>query len=101
GMAARWTWRRPRVHDHQSILKFMEDEVRAVTVIIANTDRELPLLREFRTRLVADVVTGKIDVRAATAALPEITESEPIDETVDGEDLEEALNDIENEEVAA
>ena len=101
GMVASVKLPRPPVHEQQSILKFIEDEVRAVTVIIANTDREITLFREFRTRLVADVVTGKIDVRAATAALPEITESEPIDETVDGEDLEEALDDIENEEVAA
>jgi len=28
------------------------------------------LLREYRTRLVADVVTGKLDVRAAAAKLP-------------------------------
>jgi type I restriction enzyme S subunit len=33
--------------------------------------RELDLLREYRTRLVADVVTGKLDVREAAARLPE------------------------------
>jgi len=32
---------------------------------------EIDLLREYRTRLVADVVTGKLDVRAAAAALPQ------------------------------
>ena len=29
------------------------------------------ILREYRTRLVADVVTGKLDVREAAAQLPE------------------------------
>ena len=29
-------------------------------------------LREFRTRLIADVVTGKLDVREAAARLPEV-----------------------------
>jgi len=33
-------------------------------------DREIDLLREYRTRLVADVVTGKLDVRDAAAGLP-------------------------------
>jgi type I restriction enzyme, S subunit len=33
--------------------------------------READLLREYRTRLVADVVTGKLDVREAAACLPE------------------------------
>jgi len=31
---------------------------------------ELSLLREYRTRLVADVVTGKVDVRHAARQLP-------------------------------
>ena len=34
-------------------------------------EREIELLREYRTRLVADVVTGKLDVREAAARLPE------------------------------
>lgn len=68
---------------------------------ISTIENEIALLREFRGRLIADVVTGKFDVRAAALALPEITESEPIDEPTDGEDLEEALDDIENEVVAA
>ena len=39
------------------------------------------LLREYRIRLIADVVTGKLDVRDAAARLPEETdEPEPIDE---------------------
>lgn len=101
GMVARVKLPRPPAHEQEGILKFIEDEVRAVNVIIANTDREITVLREFRTRLVADVVTGKIDVRAPAAALPEITESEPIDEPPDGEDLEEAIDDVENEAVAA
>lgn len=32
---------------------------------------EIDLIREYRTRLVADVVTGQLDVRAAAAGLPE------------------------------
>ena len=34
-------------------------------------DREVALLHEYRTRLIADVVTGKLDVREAAAELPE------------------------------
>ena len=33
--------------------------------------RQIALLREYRTRLIADVVTGKLDVREAAADLPE------------------------------
>jgi type I restriction enzyme S subunit len=57
--------------------------------------REVDLLREYRTRLIADVVTGKLDVRVAAAGLPEEGEeselthaeeaSDDIEETEDGD----------------
>ena len=47
----------------------------------ARAEHEISLLREYRTRLIADVVTGKLDVREAAARLPdEIEEPEPLDE---------------------
>lgn len=58
--------------------------------------REIALLREFRTRLIADVVTGKLDVRAAAARLPDepketespdATDALSEDERDDGTDL--------------
>jgi len=52
--------------------------------------REISLLREYRTRLIADVVTGKLDVREAAARLPdEAEEPEPLDETDTLSDAEE------------
>ena len=38
----------------------------------------LNLLHELRTRLIADVVTGKLDVREAAAALPDTPDDEPL-----------------------
>ena len=58
-------------------------------------------LREFRVRLISEVVTGKLDVRAAAANLPDISELDSIDDVVEGDDLDEGLDDTENEEVAA
>ena len=34
---------------------------------------EIKLMNDFRIRLIADVVTGKFDVRSATASLPNLT----------------------------
>ena len=56
---------------------------------------EISLLREYRTRLIADVVTGKLDVREAAANLPEeIDETEVLDEELveDEETTEEDLD---------
>lgn len=63
--------------------------------------REIALIQEFRTRLIADVVTGKLNVRPVAASLTEPTELEASDELVEDDDLDEAIDDAENEEVAA
>ena len=60
------------------------------TAAIENARDEIDLLREYRTRLIADVVTGKLDVRDAAARLPdEVDEPEPIDE-IDVEQADES-----------
>ena len=41
-------------------------------IAIARTEREIALMREYRTRLTADIVTGKLDVREAAAKLPDL-----------------------------
>jgi type I restriction enzyme S subunit len=60
---------------------------RTVKATSASTDlainrlvREIALVSEYRTRLVADVVTGQLDVRAAAASLPDLEPTEPEDD---------------------
>jgi type I restriction enzyme S subunit len=56
-------------------------------------NREIAVLLEFRSRLIADVVTGHLDVReAATKLPPEPEELEPIDDAATLVESEEALN---------
>lgn len=45
--------------------------------ITARASKEIELLREFRTRLTSDVVTGRVDVREIAATLPELSEVAP------------------------
>ncbi len=60
----------------------MDERTDFLSRVIASARRELDLLREYRTRLIADVVTGKLDVREAAARLPQATEeAEPLDES--------------------
>ncbi|MGH3349032.1 MAG: hypothetical protein ACRDPS_00090 [Nocardioides sp.] len=63
-------------------LPSLDGQVRAVAIVngalqptrvaIDRSHLEIDLLQEFRTRLVADVVTGQVDVRAIAASLPEV-----------------------------
>lgn len=40
--------------------------------MVNRAGRKTSLINEYRTRLIADIVTGKLDVREAAAALPEV-----------------------------
>ena len=70
----------PPVTEQKSIVRFLDSVLTQVDQATAVALREISLLREYRTRLIADVVTGKLDVRAAAAKLPDETdESESLD----------------------
>lgn len=67
-----------------TIVNQTSEQTRPLVTAISRLEREIELLREYRTRLVADVVTGKLDVRAATAGLPD---EAPPDTAEDDADL--------------
>lgn len=70
----------PPVDEQTRIIAAAHLETQNADVVLARTEREIDLLREYRTRLIADVVTGKLDVREAAARLPEVDEeAEPLD----------------------
>lgn len=59
----------------------VDELVEAIAPLRARAALALNLCREYRAKLVADVVTGKLDVREAAARLPdEVEEPEPLDE---------------------
>ena len=80
----------PALAEQQAIVGCLRTGPGQVLEAISATHREIGLLREYRTRLIADVVTGKLDVRAAAERLPdEVEELEPLDEAdalIDGEE---------------
>lgn len=61
----------PPVVEQELVAAHLDSELRKFDIAISRHEREIDLLREYRTRLVADVVTGKLDVREAAARLPE------------------------------
>ncbi|MGO7728123.1 restriction endonuclease subunit S [Rhizobium johnstonii] len=92
---------RPSCDEQAAIVEFVDRSMLELERIKEMTLREIALIQEFRTRLVGDVVTGKLDVQALAAILPEVAEPEPIDDLAEEDDLDEALDDAESEEVAA
>ena len=62
----------PPIAEQQAILDFIEKDIAPLRTAIARTEREIALMQEYRTRLTADLVTGKLDVREAAAKLPDL-----------------------------
>ena len=64
----------PTLSEQANVLKHIDEESERLDAITSRAQREISLLREYRTRLIADIVTGKLDVRAAAASLPDDTD---------------------------
>lgn len=60
----------PRL-EQDAICESLDADLAAFDTALSRMRREIELLREYRTRLIADVVTGKLDVREAVARLPD------------------------------
>ena len=73
----------PGLVEQRAIIKQVKSRTEAVQSAIAGVAKQIRFLKEYRTRLIADVVTGKLDVREAVASLPKIdprTANDPRDE---------------------
>ena len=58
--------------EQRLIVRQIEASMARLKTVTDQARRGISLLREYRTRLIADVVTGKVDVRETAAGLPEV-----------------------------
>lgn len=83
------------VEEQLTILEYIHNETVLINKTISQAEKEIELIQEYRTRLISDVVTGKIDVRSIkipdfehVEADVEAQEEESEDESV-AEEIEE------------
>ena len=75
--------------EQRRIAQAIDERLTHLHAVISHIRVQVELLQEYRTRLIADVVTGKLDVREAAAELPEVA---PLAE----DDLDGTIHDEEN-----
>ena len=84
----------PPVGEQKEIVDVLQGAAADIDSAIDHSHRQIELLREYRTRLIADVVTGKLDVREEADRLPDEAEkpvpieededwSEPVDDDIE------------------
>jgi type I restriction enzyme S subunit len=87
----------PPIERQTAICVYLDRKVADFEMTISRLEREIELLREYRIRLVADIVTGKLDVREAATRLPQedsaefSNATEPIDTDLEPADEESDL----------
>jgi len=84
------------IDEQRAIANYISNETSRIDANISRLNREIELLREYQTRLIADVVTGKLDVREAAAQLPE-SSGKP--ESLELEELTDEDSQVEEQEV--
>ena len=92
----------PPPSEQGAISEYLDKATAAIDAAIARARRQIELIHEYRTRLIADVVTGKLDVREAAEQLPDETdEEEPYDEIDVTEDADDSSYDDETAEAVS
>jgi type I restriction enzyme, S subunit len=74
----------PSYEEQEDIVEKLSQELQPIDIAITKVTEEIMLIHEYRTRLIADVVTGKIDVRGLAYEMPEeFDENELSDSDID------------------
>ena len=101
GAASKGRWRMPAINfknfeipippidEQREIVRYIEAQEKKINELITGIEKLIDLLKEYRTRLISDVVTGQIDVRSI-----EIPEYEPENDTDEQEAVEDEEADV-------
>ncbi|MCJ2186664.1 restriction endonuclease subunit S [Novosphingobium beihaiensis] len=98
---ANWVIGVPPEAEQSAICAHVRDHTAEFDAAIRKVQSEIKFIQEFRIRLIADVVTGQLDVRDVAASLPEVAEAEIADDLTDGGELDDDAEDFIDEEEAA
>lgn len=71
----------PPIEEQHEIVAYIEQETGKMDFLKKQLEKQIDLLREYRTRLISDVVTGQIDVR--DVVIPEYTSQNAIEEVAE------------------
>ena len=77
----------PPRNEQDSIVQYLDVEMGRVNKAIQRVENQMQLVKEYRSRLIADVVTGKLDVRNVVLPVDDTDEAEAWDEPEDTEDM--------------
>ena len=78
----------PPLEEQRAIIAHINEKCAEISQAISRAEREIELMREYRTRLISDVVTGQVDVRGIE--VPQVADEELLaleEDTTDADDV--------------
>lgn len=81
----------PPTSEQKAILACIQEATSSIDLAITRAEREIELMREYRTRLISDVVTGQVDVRGIE--VPEVAEEELLALEAEADEADDVLDD--------
>lgn len=79
----------PPLHEQDQILDYVDENIAAVNAAQETIHKQIAAVKKYNSKLVADVVTGKLDVREFAQRLPNVEILFPPSELVEDEFLDE------------
>ena len=79
----------PKIEEQKIIVNHIKSEFKILDETISKIEKEIALVEEYKTALIAEAVTGKIDVRGYE--VPEISEEETYEEIEDPDSYRDSM----------
>ena len=70
----------PPLNEQICIVEELDKTTKKIDTVISCARRQIEFMEEYRTRLIAEVITGKLDVREAAGQLPDPDGEDPLTE---------------------
>lgn len=84
------------LEEQRQIAKYLNEQTPVIDNAIEKIKQEIALIEELKTKTIADVVTGQVDVR--NVVIPEYASAEEDEDDLDSEDVEEELDESDSDE---
>ena len=85
----------PPIQQQKDIVEHIGQRTTTIDYAVRKSEEEICLIRQFRARLIADIVTGQLDVREAAAAMPDELDAATVAmETIDLENAAEMQEEV-------
>ena len=84
----------PPMEEQRVIIAYISEKCSEISQAVSRAEGEIELMREYHTRLISDVVTGKVDV--CCIEVPEVSEEELLELDKETTETDEAIDEIGN-----